>query len=157
MPYSVLQHSLLVYDIAKELNADHHTLLWALLHDAHEAYIGDIARPIAHIFKDTLEQIKDRIDKAIISWIWHTYKVPLNPNFNLVKRADEIALALERRHLMIAGAEWPGLTPVPYTEIDVVNLTRTHLNTTQVGGGSSVVRSMFTRRFRLLMDACVES
>lgn len=42
--YSVAEHSVLVSEIAERLG-DHEAVLPALLHDAHEAYTGDLASP----------------------------------------------------------------------------------------------------------------
>lgn len=45
-PYSVASHCVLVFLLAKEVGLDNTECLAALLHDAHEAYIGDLIRPI---------------------------------------------------------------------------------------------------------------
>ena len=44
-PYSVAEHSLLVCDIVRAKGLNAHAQLLALLHDAHEAYCGDVASP----------------------------------------------------------------------------------------------------------------
>ena len=44
-PYSVGEHSLLVCDIVRAKGLNAHAQLLALLHDAHEAYCGDVASP----------------------------------------------------------------------------------------------------------------
>ena len=51
-PYSVAEHSLLVLDIIEHLfaPANVHCRLAALLHDAHEAYVGDMSSPVKHLF-----------------------------------------------------------------------------------------------------------
>lgn len=45
-PLSVLQHSMLVCDLAHEFTGSHKLALAGLLHDAHEAYIGDTTSPV---------------------------------------------------------------------------------------------------------------
>jgi len=45
-PYSVAEHSLLVADLARLDGAPPLVQLAALMHDAHEAYVGDVASPI---------------------------------------------------------------------------------------------------------------
>ena len=45
-PYSVAEHSMLVCDIVRAKGLNAHAQLLALLHDAHEAYCGDVASPI---------------------------------------------------------------------------------------------------------------
>ena len=44
-PYSVAEHSMLVCDIVRAKGLNAHAQLLALLHDAHEAYCGDVASP----------------------------------------------------------------------------------------------------------------
>lgn len=44
--YSVAQHSLLVADILQSAGRPRHVLFAGLMHDAAEAYVGDIIRPI---------------------------------------------------------------------------------------------------------------
>lgn len=66
--YSVAQHSVYCYRIAKTMwGADKYLLSWSLLHDAHEAYIGDISRPLATILDrdQSLTNLKDKFDAAI--------------------------------------------------------------------------------------------
>lgn len=73
-PYSVAQHSVHVMDRTPSPYQAH-----ALLHDAHEAFIGDITRPVARLFdallghdelgsprfSTTLRVARDQIDEVI--------------------------------------------------------------------------------------------
>jgi 5'-deoxynucleotidase YfbR-like HD superfamily hydrolase len=61
--YSVAEHS--VY-VSKFVGNDVNTQLWALLHDASEAYVGDVPKPIKHHFKE-IDQAEDSIMKCIAS------------------------------------------------------------------------------------------
>lgn len=114
--YTVAQHSILVANaLPKEYR------LYGLLHDAHEAYIGDITRPvnkaILHLanryedetganVEDVLTDLKYGIDRAIFA------KAGLNPIPSqeireMVHVADVRALAAEVRDLMApAPAPW---------------------------------------------------
>ena len=58
---SVAEHSVEVSRVVPEEYA-----AWALLHDAHEAYVGDIIRPMCHLIGPNLiNEIKDTYDRAI--------------------------------------------------------------------------------------------
>lgn len=105
--YSVAQHSVLVHHIFGKLikNAESETnskaFLCALLHDATEAYVGDLIRPIKRSipeFKNMENRIWDCIlEKYNLREEW-SYDVA-----NWTKQADTIALATERRDLLEDG------------------------------------------------------
>lgn len=87
--YSVAQHSVIASTIVPAEDAK-----WALLHDATEAYLPDVARPVKRLlvgFRD----IEDRLAECI------AYKFGLQwPMPESIKQADLILLATERRELM---------------------------------------------------------
>ena len=63
--YSVAQHSCLVMELLPQ-----DAKPYGLLHDAHEAYIGDMTRPVSNLLKQkfgchVLSGLKQTIDKAI--------------------------------------------------------------------------------------------
>lgn len=87
--YSVAQHSVLVSEIVPPEYA-----FEGLLHDATEAYLGDISSPL----KRLLPEYK-RIEKAMYKEIAKTYSIP-EETTDVVKRADEILLATEKRDIM---------------------------------------------------------
>lgn len=90
--YSVAQHSYLASQIVPDDLA-----LTALLHDASEAYLSDVSRPIKMQpeFGDTYKRFEERLERAIaekfsLAWPWPAE----------VKRADEALLRTEQRDLM---------------------------------------------------------
>jgi 5'-deoxynucleotidase YfbR-like HD superfamily hydrolase len=106
--YSVAQHSLLVASIVPD-----GLQLTALLHDATEAYIGDMVRPLKALLPDYSE-----IEHGI--WLAICDRFNIDPNLpTSVHEADMMALATERRDLMPDHWEaWPclaGITPLPDT------------------------------------------
>jgi uncharacterized protein len=90
--YSVAQHSLMVCQIVGDLGGTVAQGYHGLLHDAHEAYIGDCPTPLKRLYGDTYEVVREGLDYAITSHF------DLQPNaFHdpLVKLADAIALRAE--------------------------------------------------------------
>ncbi len=94
-PWSVAAHSVLVERLCPpELGP------WALLHDAHEAILGDMTTPavefIAHAGRipqlgEAIATVKGRIDR-IIGAAW---SVPVRSVSREIRRADRIALQAE--------------------------------------------------------------
>ena len=105
--YSVAQHSYLVSHVCDPQDA-----LWGLLHDASEAYIGDVIQPLksSPAWRDYAE-VEHRLQSAICR------KFGLPPIMpDSVKRADLIVLATEKRDVMEkAPADW-GTLPEPMPE-----------------------------------------
>ena len=66
----------------------------ALMHDASEAYLGDISTPLKKLLPD-YRVIEDKVEKAIFEAMYVPYPLPKE-----VKRADLTALAIEKRDLM---------------------------------------------------------
>ena len=106
--YSVAQHSVLVASILpRELR------LAGLLHDASEAYLGDIVQPL----KELLPEYQT-IEANFCKVLGERFNVNLQPN-PAIHQADLIVLATERRDLMpMDSADWScisGITPLSRT------------------------------------------
>ena len=97
--YSVAQHSVIVASILPpELK------LAGLLHDASEAYLGDIVQPLKELLPEY-----SIIESKFNNVIGQRFNVDLN-HHDQVKKADLIALATERRDLMpMEIVEWSAL------------------------------------------------
>lgn len=113
-PYSVAEHSVLVSEIAEvELGLPPIVCLAALLHDAHEAYFSDVPTPIKDLVPGLRDE-EDRIQAGVLQAlnVFESY----TRYYNAIKRCDLIALATERRDLMVEdGSHWPCLTGIePY-------------------------------------------
>lgn len=117
--YSVAQHSVMVANLVA--NHGPRAMLYALLHDAHEAYVGDIPQPMKVAIETRLMQagfscpiraITDGIDRAIHAHVGLPPDIP--PDIRrVIHDADMRALATEKRDLMADTVEWPGL-PAPW-------------------------------------------
>jgi hypothetical protein len=102
-PYSVAQHSVLVADLLFAKKQPAHVCLWGLLHDAHEAYLGDVTTPVKAAVFGALPVPShwDHLSHHFDLTIQHRFGIAINPaEEREVKLADLTALASEWRDLM---------------------------------------------------------
>lgn len=81
------------------------------MHDAAEAYLGDVTRPLKALLPD-YRAIEARMEGAI----FHRFNVALPKLKEAVRRIDNLALATEKAALFSAqpSGVWPGLpSPAP--------------------------------------------
>ncbi len=106
--YSVAQHSVLV-----SLNVPAEHALEALLHDATEAWLGDVSTPLKALLPEYV-----RIEKNLDRVVRRKFGLPEKMS-GPVHRADRVLLATEKRDLMPEDPdEWPvlvGVSPLPGT------------------------------------------
>jgi 5'-deoxynucleotidase YfbR-like HD superfamily hydrolase len=105
--YSVAQHSVLV-----SVYCDPSVALLGLLHDASEAYLMDLPRPLKHspffaFYRERESAAMDAISNHFRIWTWE--------RTDDIKEADDRMLATEARDLMAPlHPEWRSLK-APYT------------------------------------------
>jgi len=103
--YSVAEHCILM---SRAVAPDH--ALWALLHDATEAYVGDMIRPLKRSMPD-YRAAEDQVMRAIAARFGIADAMPAE-----VHEADSRILLTERDALMRpSGHAWgiDGLEPLP--------------------------------------------
>jgi hypothetical protein len=130
--YSVAEHSILVSQIAKGFEFE------ALLHDAAEAFLGDITRPL----KQLLPEFK-KIEASVQRVVLDRFGVsgPISPK---VKQADLRVLAAEQRQIMPEGTDgW-----VRGQKVDPAPITVRHLSPDEG-------KRVFLERFAQLHSAYV--
>lgn len=111
--YSVAEHSIRVAEIVP-----YKYKLQALLHDASEAYLPDLPRPMK-VGLSAFRMLEWSILKAIwdkyLSYDWRV-EDRINGIKAIIKKADNILLATEARDLMANTNDWATL-PEPLKEI----------------------------------------
>lgn len=102
--YSVAQHSVFVSNLVGPEYA-----FCGLMHDATEAYVGDMTRPLKQVMP-WFKEVEDRIWLAVADRFGLPRELP-----PAVKHADNVALVTERRDLLKpCGHRWDeGLEAVP--------------------------------------------
>jgi len=111
--YSVAEHSLNVHAIGLayfDVRTDERARRALLLHDATEAYCGDMVKPLK-VLLPAYKNVERRIERAI----GERFGVDFDGHRGLVRRADQIALIWEQRGMMggNGGQPWAGEDDVP--------------------------------------------
>lgn len=104
--YTVAQHSVEVCRILADWDAPPSVQLYGLLHDAHEAVMGDLTRPVAQTMPVEARvwwgDLKRRLNCAIFQAAGLPAEWPTGVA-SLVTRADEVALVCEAVCLLEGG------------------------------------------------------
>jgi hypothetical protein len=150
--YSVAQHCCLVCDIITEAcPKDYAAQLWGLLHDAHEAFTGDLSTPLQSAMRELipahvphpLKIIQAKLDVAIAG-AFQIDLADIEEAKPIVKRADLIALSTEKAQLMApAPQDWKIELPTPH-KVEIVTLSP--------GSAEFVWRAYLDRRLKAYRD-----
>jgi hypothetical protein len=125
--YSVAEHSFWVGRLLEHDGEPRERVLAGLLHDAAEAYVGDVTRPLKQALRalgepgerSTYDKVSDAVDHAIhVRFGLTAYRC--TPK---IKSADMRMLAVEQKHLMTTPPEeWKSTED--YTEDDIAAVKR---------------------------------
>ena len=113
--YSVAQHSVILSLLVEQRGGDIEDVFAALMHDATEAYLGDMPHPLKHrsplgaVFK----QAEDHLAHAIRA------RFRIKPDVPEIKRVDRALLASERRAFSAERWHWPELEGVEPLDIEL--------------------------------------
>ncbi len=124
-PYSVAEHSLVCADLAAEYDCGPAVQLCCLMHDAHEALVGDMASPVKWQLGTSWGNLERMHARALRD---HFGLLPaFAAHRDAVKHIDLVALATERRDLLpwqpMRHRPWPALdTPGQAVEPSEMNL-----------------------------------
>lgn len=127
VPYSVAEHSVHVsllvekmsietWNISEDEGSITNLCMYALFHDAHEAFTGDIPSPIKRLpeLRPILKTIEHRLDRAIMGMCGCVKPLP-EKQLAIVKHCDLLALAIEAQHFIKSkGSNWN--LPIPSEE-----------------------------------------
>ncbi len=101
--YSVAQHSCIVAGLVPE-----RLRLAGLLHDASEAYTGDWSSPMKQLVRELAPGLIEQVHKNIERAVEARFELRLTrEDHAIIKRADLVAMATEKRDLMPPDAR-PG-------------------------------------------------
>jgi uncharacterized protein len=113
--YSIAQHSVIVSELVEQRGGDVEDVFAALMHDASEAYLGDMPHPLKHrsplgeAFKDA----ERHLEQALREHFGIKADVPE------IKRADRALLATERRAFSDESWPWPELEGVAPLDLEL--------------------------------------
>jgi 5'-deoxynucleotidase YfbR-like HD superfamily hydrolase len=128
--YSVAQHSVYVSKLVPQEQA-----LEGLLHDAAEAFLGDVASPLKRLLPD-YKRIEARVDAVVMA----RFGLPAELSKN-VKHADMVMLKTEQRDLMLPPLDgWPANH---FVDIEPAKFRITPMS-------SAAAKSLFIKRFMQL-------
>jgi hypothetical protein len=112
--YSVADHSVLVSRLLGQWGFDRETQMLGLLHDAHEALIGDITTPVKHWLGNACAERDAQIELATLTMLGAPVRD--EPRLRAVKLADQVALMVEAKLL---GLSLPAFGPELNERLDL--------------------------------------
>lgn len=113
--YSVAQHAVIVSELVEQRGGDVEDVFAALMHDATEAYLGDMPHPLKHRspLGAAFKQAEDHLERALRE------RFAIKADVPEIKRADRALLATERRAFSSEDWHWPELEGVEPLDLDL--------------------------------------
>ena len=113
--YSVAQHSVIVSELVEQRGGDVEDVFAALMHDATEAYLGDMPHPIKHRspLGAAFKEAEDRLETVLRE------RFAIKPDVPEIKRVDRALLATEREAFSSISWDWPELEGVEALELEL--------------------------------------
>ena len=113
--YSVAQHSVIVSELVEERGGDADDAFAALMHDATEAYLGDMPHPLKHRspLGAAFKQAEDQLEEALRD------RFDIKPGVSAIKLVDRALLATERRAFSAETWHWPELDGVEPLDLEL--------------------------------------
>jgi hypothetical protein len=113
--YSVAQHSVIVSELVEQRGGDVEDVFAALMHDAAEAYLGDMPHPIKHRspLGAAFKEAEDQLEAALRAHF------RIRPEVPEIKRADRALLATERLAFSSDTWHWPELDGVEPLDLEL--------------------------------------
>lgn len=128
VPYSVAQHSVVVADEATKIYKAHYPEvktrelgrvgLLALLHDASEAYTGDVSGPLKKVpaFRAVIKPMEKTIQCAIYKAL--QLNEPSEEEEDFIKEGDLVAQRIEAYNFMVSrGMNWQNVPEVSIVKL----------------------------------------
>jgi 5'-deoxynucleotidase YfbR-like HD superfamily hydrolase len=114
--YSVAQHSVIVSELVEQRGGDAEDVFAALMHDAAEAYLGDMPHPLKHRspLGAAFKAAEDHLEQAIRD------RFRIKPDVPEIKRADRALLATERRAFSAENWHWPELDGIEPLDLELI-------------------------------------
>src|SRR5688500_8074089 len=113
--YSVAQHSVIVSELVEQRGGDTEDVFAALMHDATEAYLGDMPHPLKHRspLGAAFKTAEDHLEQAIRE------RFRIKRDVAEIKRVDRALLATERRAFSAEDWHWPELEGVEPLDLEL--------------------------------------
>ncbi len=145
VPYTVAEHSCRVADLLRARGYSPRAQLAGLLHDAAEAYLGDVATPLKRLLPDY-----KALEKNLESVIELRFQVQWT-NRPEVKEADMLLLAAEAYALLPVNLPWACLEGLDPTEYEYQMARAFNRQTVKWGNRSQpTLAGWFMHRFKEL-------
>jgi 5'-deoxynucleotidase YfbR-like HD superfamily hydrolase len=105
----------IVSELVEQRGGDVEDVFAALMHDASEAYLGDMPHPLKHRspLGAAFKAAEDHLERAIRA------RFQIKPDVPEIKRADRALLATERRTFSAESWHWPELEGVEALDLEL--------------------------------------